>query len=85
MLALNNFLMYYSHIDWLQTKLDINMMSIVTVIIKFFLASVLIIAFLKLGGCYAEQYHEANKRHQDGEKQLIVDHENHIKANWVKE
>lgn len=61
------------------------MMSIVTIIIKFFIASFLIIAFLKLGGCYAEQYCEANKRHLEGERQLIVDHENYIKANWVKE
>lgn len=60
-------------------------MSIVTIIIKFFIASVLIIAFLKLGGCYAEQYREANKRHLEGEKQIIVEHENFIKANWVKE
>ena len=61
------------------------MMSIVTIIIKFFIACFLIIAFLKLGGCYAEQYTEANKRHLEGEKQLIVDHENYIKENWVKE
>lgn len=61
------------------------MMSIVNIIIKFLIASFLIIAFLKLGGCYAEQYDEANKRHQAAEKQLIVDHENYIKANWVKE
>ena len=85
MLVLNNFLIYYCYIDWLQTKLEIDMMSIVTIIIKFFIASVLIIAFLKLGGCYAEQYSEANKRHLEGEKQLIVDHENYIKANRVKE
>ena len=85
MLAFNNFLMYYSYIDLWQTKLEIGMMNIVTVIIKFLIACFLIIAFLKLGGCYAEQYNEANKRHQAAEKQLIVDHENYIKANWVKE
>lgn len=61
------------------------MRDTITIVIKFFIASFLIIAFLKLGGCYAEQYAEANKRHQEGEKQLIVDHENYIKANWVKE
>lgn len=61
------------------------MMSIVTIIIKFFIASFLIIAFLKLGGCYAEQYAEANKQYLDAQKQLIIDHENDIKANWVKE
>lgn len=61
------------------------MMSIVNIIIKFFIASFLIIAFLKLGGCYAEQYTEANKRYLEAQKQLIIDHENDIKANWVKE
>lgn len=61
------------------------MRDTITIVIKFFIASFLIIAFLKLGGCYAEQYNEANKRHLEGEKQLIVDHENYIKENWVKE
>lgn len=61
------------------------MRDIATIIIKFFIASFLIIAFLKLGGCYAEQYNEANKMHLEAEKQLIVDHENFIKSNWVKE
>ena len=61
------------------------MINIVTIIIKFLIACFLIIAFLKLGGCYAEQYNEANKRHLEAQKQLIVDHENYIKANWVKE
>ena len=61
------------------------MRDTITIVIKFFIASFLIIAFLKLGGCYAEQYREANKRHLEAQKQLIVDHENYIKANWVKE
>ena len=61
------------------------MMNIASISIKFLIACFLIIAFLKLGGCYAEQYAKANKRHLDGERQLIVDHENYIKANWVKE
>ena len=61
------------------------MRDTITIVIKFFIASFLIIAFLKLGGCYAEQYNEANKRHLEAQKQLIVDHENYIKANWVKE
>lgn len=61
------------------------MMSIANIIIKFLIACFLIIAFLKLGGCYAEQYAEANKRYLEAQKQLIVDHENYIKANWVKE
>ena len=61
------------------------MMNIASISIKFLIACFLIIAFLKLGGCYAEQYREANKRHLEGERQLIVDHENYIKANWVKE
>lgn len=61
------------------------MINTVIIIIKFLIASFLIIAFLKLGGCYAEQYNEANKRYLDAQKQLIVDHENYIKANWVKE
>ena len=61
------------------------MRDTVTIIIKFLIASFLIIAFLKLGGCYAEQYNEANKRHLEAQKQLIVEHENYIKTNWVKE
>lgn len=62
-----------------------NMINIAIIIIKFLIACFLIIAFLKLGGCYAEQYTEANKRYLEAQKQLIVDHENYIKANWVKE
>ena len=61
------------------------MRDTITIVIKFLIACFLIIAFLKLGGCYAEEYNEANKRHLEGEKQLIVDHENYIKENWVKE
>ena len=61
------------------------MKDIVTIIIKFLIASFLIIAFLKLGSCYAEQYNKANNRHLEAQKQLIVDHENYIKANWVKD
>ena len=63
----------------------VNMMNIAAIIIKFLIACFLIIAFLKLGGCYAEQYTKANKQYLDAQKQLIIDHENDIKANWVKE
>lgn len=78
MLVLNNFLMYYSYIEWLQTKWEIDMRDLVTFIIKLFIVYYLFITFLNFIVFYAEQCDEANKRHQEGEKQLIVDLENYI-------